>query len=104
LRYAGKFNTTSLLESKADQGVSLGGALPPTQRNSLGLIGLGKEMKNCTICNSTFDPATVTLKDPAVEVGHILAQEKYGDAGTVCMPCLANRGRLAMMYDPDLQY
>jgi hypothetical protein len=39
-----------------------------------------------------------------VEVGHILAHEKYGDAGTVCATCLANRGRLAMMYDPDLQY
>jgi hypothetical protein len=39
-----------------------------------------------------------------VEVGHILALEKYGDAGTVCATCLASRGRLAMMYDPDLQY
>ncbi|MCM2264481.1 MAG: hypothetical protein NDI73_04720 [Desulfuromonadales bacterium] len=61
-------------------------------------------MIDCVICGSGFDPAAVSLADPAVEVGHILALEKYGDAGTICMPCLANRGRLAMMYDPDLQY
>jgi len=61
-------------------------------------------MIDCTICNGKFDPAAVSLSDPAVEVGHILALEKYGDAGIVCAPCLANRGRLAMMYDPDLQY
>lgn len=61
-------------------------------------------MTTCTICREAFDPATLSLADPAVEVGHILALEKYGDAGAVCSPCLANRGRLAMMYDPDLQY
>ena len=61
-------------------------------------------MINCTICDGRFDPASVSLSDPAVEVGFILAQEKYGDAGTVCALCLASRGRLAMMYDPDLQY
>ena len=61
-------------------------------------------MIHCSICNGRFDPAAVSLADPAVEVGHILALEKYADAGTVCAPCLANRGRLAMMYDPDLQY
>ena len=61
-------------------------------------------MSTCTICSDTFDPAAISLADPAVEVGFILAQEKYGDAGTVCSPCLASRGRLAMMYDPDLQY
>jgi hypothetical protein len=61
-------------------------------------------MIDCTICNGRFDPVTVTFNDPAVEVGFILAREKYGDAGTVCAICLANRGRLAMMYDPDLQY
>jgi hypothetical protein len=58
----------------------------------------------CSICTGRFDPATVMMDDPAVEVGYILAREKYNDAGTVCTPCLANRGRLAMMYDPDLQY
>lgn len=61
-------------------------------------------MTNCAICNCPFDPASISCADPAVEVGHILAVEKYGDAGTVCAPCLASRGRLAMMYDPDLQY
>lgn len=61
-------------------------------------------MMTCTICNEIFDPAAITFADPAVEVGHILAEEKYGDVGTVCAMCLANRGRLAMMYDPDLQY
>ena len=61
-------------------------------------------MIDCTICKGSFDPAGVGSSDPAVEVGLILAREKYGDAGTVCAPCLASRGRLAMMYDPDLQY
>ena len=61
-------------------------------------------MIDCTICHGRFDPAAIVFNDPAVEVGFILAQEKYGDAGTVCAPCLASRGRLAMMYDPDLQY
>jgi len=61
-------------------------------------------MMECSICGSGFDPAGLSLADPAVEVGFILAQEKYADAGTVCATCLANRGRLAMMYDPDLQY
>jgi hypothetical protein len=61
-------------------------------------------MIDCSICEGKFDPAGISLADPAVEVGHILAVEKYGDAGTVCAPCLATRGRLAMMYDPDLQY
>lgn len=61
-------------------------------------------MIDCSICNGRFDPAAITLADPAVEVGFILAQEKYCDAGSVCAPCLASRGRLAMMYDPDLQY
>jgi hypothetical protein len=63
-----------------------------------------EEMVACVICSGMFDPAALTFADPAVEVGHILADEKYGDAGLVCAPCLANRGRLAMMYDPDLQY
>jgi hypothetical protein len=58
----------------------------------------------CRICKARFDPATLSLNDPAVEVGCILAREKYGDAGELCAPCLASRGRLAMMYDPDLQY
>ena len=61
-------------------------------------------MIDCTICNNSFDPGGISLAEPAVEVGHILAVEKYGDTGTVCAPCLATRGRLAMMYDPDLQY
>jgi hypothetical protein len=61
-------------------------------------------MIDCSICNGRFDPAEILFTDPAVEVGFILAKEKYGDAGMVCAPCLASRGRLAMMYDPDLQY
>lgn len=61
-------------------------------------------MIDCVICGCGFDPTGISLADPAVEVGFILAQEKYGDVGTICESCLANRGRLAMMYDPDLQY
>lgn len=61
-------------------------------------------MIDCAICGCGFDPAGISLAEPAVEVGFILAREKYFDAGMICAPCLANRGRLAMMYDPDLQY
>lgn len=61
-------------------------------------------MIGCSVCGSEFDPAGICLADPAVESGWILAREKFADAGTVCEQCLANRGRLAMMYDPDLQF
>ena len=54
----------------------------------------------CRHCGEEFDPEN--LQDNAsVEAGLILAAERYGDAGEVCANCLANRGRLAMMYDPD---
>ena len=54
-------------------------------------------MKACCLCKKPFDP-TEESKEPAVEVGLVLAREQYHDAGEVCLVCLASRGRLAMMY------
>lgn len=55
-------------------------------------------MKTCKVCKTTFDP-DARPTDPAEEAGLFLAREKYGDAGELCLSCLANRGRLAMMYE-----
>jgi len=54
----------------------------------------------CRHCGEEFDPENLP-DNASVEAGLILAAERYGDAGEVCANCLANRGRLAMMYDPD---
>ena len=56
----------------------------------------------CRHCGKEFDPE-VLPEDNAVQAGLILAEERYGDAGMVCADCLASRGRLAMMYDPECQ-
>jgi hypothetical protein len=57
-------------------------------------------MKDCKICGKAFDPA-IPPGEPAQEAGTILARELYGDAGQLCLGCLGNRGRLAMMYGPE---
>lgn len=57
---------------------------------------------NCRHCSAEFDPDQLP-DDVAVQAGLILALERYNDAGEVCANCLANRGRLAMMYDPACQ-
>jgi len=54
-------------------------------------------MKQCRVCSNEFDP-TQALNDPATEMGDFLARDMYGDSGELCPVCLANRGRLAMMY------
>lgn len=54
-------------------------------------------MKPCRVCSAEFDPAQA-LNDPAAEMGAFLAKEMYADSGELCPQCLANRGRLAMMY------
>ena len=54
-------------------------------------------MKECCLCQKPFDP-TEESRDPAVEVGLVLAREQYADEGEVCLVCLTARGRLAMMY------
>lgn len=58
-------------------------------------------MKTCTVCKNAFDPE-LPPTDPAEEAGLFLAREKYGDAGELCLACLANRGNLAMMYCREL--
>lgn len=58
-------------------------------------------MKTCRICRASFDPAAPT-SDPAVEAGLFMAREVYKDEGEICASCLANRGRLTMMYCNEL--
>ena len=60
-------------------------------------------MTTCTVCGGEFDPDKLPA-DPAVQAGLILSRERFNDAGTVCAECLANRGNLAMMYDPQCQF
>ena len=52
---------------------------------------------NCRICSTEFDP-NAPLNDPAAEMGDFMAGETYNDRGQLCPLCLANRGRLTMMY------
>ena len=54
----------------------------------------------CVLCGRLYDPDQ-SLTDPAELAGLHLAEQEYGDAGTVCPSCLAGRGRLAMMYRSD---
>ena len=54
----------------------------------------------CRHCGEAFDPDNLP-DDASVQAGLILAEERYDDVGEVCANCLANRGRLAMMYDPS---
>ena len=57
-------------------------------------------MTPCRHCGEKFDPENLP-DDASVQAGLILAAERYDDAGQVCANCLANRGRLSMMYDLD---
>jgi hypothetical protein len=57
-------------------------------------------MKDCLLCKKRFDPAQ-SLTEPAQIAGQLLAEADYGDAGQLCLDCLASRGRLAMMYRSD---
>ena len=67
------------------------------------MMALGKNrIISCCHCGEEFDPDNLP-DDAAVQAGMILAEERYDDAGKVCANCLASRGRLAMMYDPECQ-
>lgn len=54
-------------------------------------------MTLCKVCNQPFDPAHKPAT-PDQEAGAFLAAELYNDLGQLCLDCLANRGRLGMMY------
>jgi len=54
-------------------------------------------VKTCSVCRQPFDPARQPT-DPAEQAGDFLAREVFADAGRLCLQCLANRGRLGMMY------
>jgi len=54
-------------------------------------------MKTCSVCGKPFDPAQPPT-EPAEQAGAFMARELYGDTGELCLPCLASRGRLGMMY------
>lgn len=55
-------------------------------------------MSACQLCGRVFSPEDLPAT-PEVEVGMLLARERFDDEGRVCGECLASRGRLAMMYD-----
>ena len=57
-------------------------------------------MKECRLCHKSFDP-TLQPSEPDQLAGQHLAENDYGDAGQLCLECLASRGRLAMMYRSD---
>ena len=59
-------------------------------------------MSECVLCDRKFDPEGLPAS-PEVEVGTLLARERFNDEGTVCAECLASRGRLAMMYDCEFR-
>jgi len=58
-------------------------------------------VKTCRLCHKPFDAVT-DASDPALQAGLILARERYGDGDALCADCLVSRGRLAMMYDPEV--
>ena len=60
-------------------------------------------MITCSLCGRNFDPDQLPA-DPEVTAGLLLAEECYQDAGLVCGDCLASRGRLALMYDPNCRH
>ncbi len=57
-------------------------------------------MKECCLCHKLFDPEQ-PAREPDQLAGQHLAESEYGDAGQLCLNCLASRGRLAMMYRSD---
>ena len=57
----------------------------------------------CLCCDRDFDSEAEEPATPELEIGMLLARERYGDFGRVCAECLANRGRLALMYDCDFR-
>ena len=52
--------------------------------------------RTCTICGIEFDGDAA--KSEFAEAGEWLAEVVWRDAGELCLRCLENRGRLAMMY------
>lgn len=55
-------------------------------------------MIECQLCGRAFNPEEIPAT-PEVQVGILLARERFDDDGRVCGECLTSRGRLAMMYD-----
>lgn len=53
-------------------------------------------MKSCTICGHEFDETGAT--SIYGEAGAWLAEEVWRDGGELCLQCLENRAKLAMMY------
>ena len=58
-------------------------------------------MKHCHLCQKPFE-SLESSADPALQAGIHLAKTRYADLETTCADCLASRGRLAMMYDPEV--
>jgi hypothetical protein len=54
------------------------------------------ERGRCTVCGAEF--CCVSERTAFAEAGEWLAEDYWGDGGTLCSCCLENRGMLAMMY------
>jgi len=55
-----------------------------------------ESMKTCTICKKQFEETME--KDIFGEAGDWLSEEVWKDSGELCIQCLENRAKLAMMY------
>ncbi len=54
------------------------------------------EKKTCSICRVEFEEQTTATMFS--EAGDWLSEEVWKDSGELCMQCLENRAKLAMMY------
>jgi hypothetical protein len=53
-------------------------------------------MATCAVCGKEIDAADEG--NEFTEAGEWLAEDVWQDKGSLCVRCLENRGRLAMMY------
>lgn len=52
--------------------------------------------KKCSICGRDLNDKQE--RSEFAEAGELLAENIWDDKGSLCVQCLENRGRLAMMY------
>lgn len=57
---------------------------------------MSHEGGKCSICGRVVDGDSERSEFAAA--GELLAEDLWDDKGTLCVQCLENRGRLAMMY------
>jgi hypothetical protein len=57
---------------------------------------MGEHEGKCAICGGEMSDDT--RENEFAEAGEWLAEDVWKDKGSLCIRCLENRGRLAMMY------